>query len=223
MSAPSALGQSEYVEVLVGPDPGPTGRVVIIAIHGLGDTPESFVNWLRATPVSARVLAVRGTESYGGGFAWWLPDGGPQSVARAIDRAAATIATRVRGKIDAGRCGKPIVLGFSQGAMVSFAIAARGSLDVGLVMPIGGGLPLENREVTRAAGMRPMVRAFHGEADERMPIVAARMTVEALTRQGMDATLRSFAGVGHSIPDEVRQAVFSEIERTAREGGCLAR
>lgn len=209
--------------MLVGPDPGPAGRVVIIAIHGLGDTPESFVNWLRATPVSARVLAMRGTESFGNGFAWWLPGGSEESVARAIDRAATTIATRVRSKLDAGRCGKPIVLGFSQGGMVSFAIAARGNLDVGLVMPIGGRLPLENRGVTRAAGMRPTVRAFHGEADERMPIIGARTTIDALARQGMDATLRSFAGVGHSIPDEMRQAVFSEIERTAREGGCLAR
>jgi phospholipase/carboxylesterase len=197
--------------------------MVIIAIHGLGDTPERFANWLRATPVSARVLAVRGTESYGDGFAWWLPGASETSVARAIDRAAMTIASRVQSKLDADRCAKPIVLGFSQGAMIALGIAAHGSLDVGLVMPIGGWLPLANRTVTRPVGMRPMVRAFHGEADERIPIHAARTTIDTLARQGMDATLRSFANVGHSIPDEVRQAVFGEIERMAREGGCLPR
>lgn len=197
--------------------------MVIVAIHGLGDSPESFVNWLRQAPVSARVLAVRGTESYGNGFAWWLPGGGEEAIARAVDRAASTIAARVSSKLDAGRCGKTIVLGFSQGGMVSFAIAARGSMDVGLVMPIGGRLPVDNRGVTRPAGQRPIVRAFHGEADERMPIVGARTTVDALARQGMDATLRSFAGVGHSIPDEVRQAVFDEIVTIARAGGCAPR
>jgi phospholipase/carboxylesterase len=220
-SAPPVAGRSEFVELLVGPDPGPAGRIAIVALHGLGDTPENFSNWLRAAPISARVLVVRAPETYGGGNAWWQPGGDEATVARGIDRAARVVKERLESKLGAATmCGTPIVLGFSQGAMVSFAIAARGEMSVRLVVPIAGRLPVENRGVTRPAASRPRVRAMHGDADERIAIAAGRSTVEALARQGLDATLRSFAGVGHAIPDEVRAAVFDEITRAATEMGC---
>ncbi len=215
-----AAGPSAYVEESVGPAPGPRGPVVVVAIHGLGDSPEHFLGWLRGMPVSARVISMRGSERYGPGFAWWRPSADERQTAEAIDRAAVTVRERAAPALAAPRCGRPIVLGFSQGAMVSFALAARGTLDAALVIPIGGRLPLENRGVTRSAGQRPLVRAMHGAVDARMPLSAAQSTVSALERQGMDATVRGFPGVGHEITDALRRAVFDEIARAARAMGC---
>lgn len=207
--------------MLVGPDPGPRGRVVIVALHGLGDTPEAFSNWIRALNVSARVLAVRAPEDYGSGSAWWQPGGDESFTARALMRSVTEVERRVGSKIaTSSTCGTPIVLGFSQGAMVSFAIATRGSLGTRLVIPIAGRLPQEALGASRPASARPRVRAMHGELDERITITAGRNTVAALVRQGYDATLQGFAGVDHSIPDAMRSVIFSEIERAARSMGC---
>jgi predicted esterase len=204
----------------MGPAPGSRGPVVVVAIHGLGDSPEAFLGWLRGIPVAARVISMRGIERYGPGFAWWRPFADEARLAEAIDHAAATVRERVAPALALPRCGRPIVLGFSQGAMVSFALAARGTLDAGLVIPIGGRLPLENRGVNRPTGQRPVVRAMHGELDVRMPLSAARSTVSALAQAGMDASLRAFAGVAHEITAEVRDAVFDEVVRAARAMGC---
>ena len=218
---PPPPSRSEYVEVLVGPDPGPRGRVVIVALHGLGDTPEAFSNWIRALNVSARVLAVRAPEDFGSGSAWWQPGGDESFTARALVRSVAEVERRVGSKIaTSSTCGTPIVLGFSQGAMVSFAIATRGALGTRLVIPIAGRLPQEALGAARPAATRPRVRAMHGEVDARIAITAGRNTVAALVRQGYDATLQGFAGVDHSITDAMRSVILSEIERAARSMGC---
>lgn len=216
-----ALAEDPRVTVsTVGPSAPTAGRVVVVALHGLGDTPERFALWLRALPVSARVLSVRGHEAYGDGFAWWQPNADERAQRTTVERAMRYVEEAVTGHLEREpRCGAPMLVGFSQGAMVSFGFAAKGSSFFRVIIPIGGRMPSGLLE-GGAPGATLRVRALHGAIDERVPLVGARSAIDALRARGMDATLRVFDQVGHSIPDEVRLAAFDEIERAAREMGC---
>lgn len=222
--SPRRTADPDVVVTTVGPDPSSAGRVTIVALHGLGDSPESFGLWLRATPVSARVLAIRAPERFGSGSAWWQPGGGDAFIAGTMTRSATHVRERfteaMRGQTS---CGQPILLGFSQGAMVSFALAGRREIPFRLIIPIGGRLPIGSLEVAPFERSDVQVRAMHGAIDTRVPLVGGRLAVEALRGRGLDATLRTFENVGHSIPDEVRAAVFDEILRVARDMGCVPR
>jgi phospholipase/carboxylesterase len=214
---------SDVVVSTVGPNPTSAGRVTIVALHGLGDRPENFALWLRASPVSARVVAIRAPERYGDGSAWWQPRGEDAYVASTMDRAARHVREKL-ARATAGRssCGQPMLVGFSQGAMVAFSIAGRREIPWRIIVPIAGRLVAGALDVAPFVRSDVEVRAMHGEADTRVPIGGGRLAVQQLRTRGLDATIRTFAGVDHSIPDEVRVAVFDELLRAARSMGCAA-
>jgi phospholipase/carboxylesterase len=193
-----------------------------VAIHGLGDTPEDFVEWLRSVPVPARIYAPRGIFPFGSGDgrAWWAPTNGDEAAtARALDAAADAIARASSGKVQGNTvCGQPIVLGFSQGAMLTFALAQRASPAWRMAIPIAGRVPPGSRVGARNA---VKIRAMHGTTDDRIPLAGGRAAVDGLRARGFDATLRTFNGVAHSIPIEVQREVFRTIEEEARAMGCV--
>jgi phospholipase/carboxylesterase len=61
-----------------------------------------------------------------------------------------------------------VVTGFSQGAMLSYAVIARPEARVFAALPIAGLLPRELwPEARPIGGLMPGVYAFHGAADAR--------------------------------------------------------
>lgn len=211
----------DVVVTTVGPDPTSAGRVTIVALHGLGDSPENFSLWLRAAPISARVLAIRAPERFGSGSAWWQPGGSDAFITSTMERSA----RHVRDKYEAAtrgqaQCGQPILLGFSQGAMVAFAMAGRREVPFRLIVPISGRLSAGSLDARPFERSDVEVRAMHGALDTRIPIGGAQFAVGLLRQRGLDATLQTFTNVDHSIPDEMRAAVFDEIARVARAMRC---
>jgi dipeptidyl aminopeptidase/acylaminoacyl peptidase len=81
------------------------------------------------------------------------------------------------------------------------------------------GLPGNNPDFWRAASARPFfdrvtepVLVHHGTADDTCPIGWSRSTVAALEKQGVDVTLRTYRGQGHTFEGRPWQ---TSIERTA--------
>ena len=66
-----------FVEEIVGATgQAPTPNVpppLIVALHGLGDVPEHFIQVLRALPLRARVAAARAPTPFAQGYAWLPP------------------------------------------------------------------------------------------------------------------------------------------------------
>lgn len=208
-----------FVELFTGGARADEELPLVIAIHGLGDRPESFAPLYAALPVKARLVAPRG-EPWGSGFSWFpvgsLDD--PQKLAdgtaRAADRLAILIESIFRTRKVKGRA---IVTGFSQGGMLSFTLAVRHPEVVAAAFPVGGLIaPSLVPEAWPMAREAPPIRAFHGDADERVSVARARVSVAALAALGLDAKLGEYPGVGHAIPPPMRDDLLRAIADAAR-------
>jgi phospholipase/carboxylesterase len=194
---------------------------MLIAIHGLGDQPERFAALVRELPVAARVVVPQGFFAYHDGYSWF--DLAPDQEARA--RALAAAATRVARLIDAAALrfptrGHPVVTGFSQGGMLSFALAVAHPRAIAGALPLAGALPRPLWPESMPSDAPPIV-ALHGDADNLLAIEDTRAAVQHLRALGFRAELHEFPGVGHSLDAAMRR----ELARRLAEllGGSTAR
>jgi predicted esterase len=85
------------------------------------------------------------------------------------------------------------------------------------VFPIGGFLaPPLLPSVWPPGAPKIPVHAFHGAADERVPVEGARSTVRALKALGLDARLTEYPGVGHRVVPEMQRDIVQAIEEALK-------
>ena len=176
---------------------------MIVAIHGLGDSPEGFANLLRGFDRKARVIVPRAFDRYGRGWSWFpirMADGDDAAIGAAISNSAAKLAPAIEQLAATYPTqGRPYVTGFSQGGMLSFALAVEHGELITAAFPVGGWLP---EPLWPSAGPKadaPPIVAFHGEADDRVPFAPTQAAVTKLDSLGYAVELHGYAGVGHSI------------------------
>ena len=85
--------------------------------------------------------------------------------------------------------------GFSQGAILSLALASRFDGLCGRVLAFGGGFA----EAPLAAPRHSTIHLFHGDADRVIPVQRSRDALELLGALQGDATLDIAQGVGHTL------------------------
>jgi len=195
---------------------------LIVALHGYGGTPEDVPRVLHDLSVRARVLAPRGLFPVGDGWGWFPPlrETAPDEVAPGITHAADIVAKQIADEVRTRpTCGVPIVIGFSQGGFLSYALAVRTPAVVSAAFPLSGFLPAALRPKTKPADA-PHITAFHGEADKIVSVSLDRETQEALAHAGYETQLQLYPGVGHAVPGPVATDVRLAIVRAIRDAGC---
>lgn len=183
---------------------------LIVAIHGMGDRPENWVDSWRSFPAKVHIALPRAFRSFGDGFSWFEFREGMSDtefgteVGNAEEKLWKAIASLAGTR-------KVLVTGFSQGGILSFAIAARRVERVICAFPVAGSLPgsLLPNSGTRTA----KVIALHGTADRVVAFKWGKATVDALKERGNDASLKTYADVGHTMTAEMRSDLWSEIGR----------
>ena len=192
---------------------------LIVAVHGLGDRPENFVRWLKGLPFPARVIAPRAPTPYGRGYSWF-PVERPFEALESRDRAAIADASQrlaqlIRHLPSAHpTIGKPLVLGFSQGGVLSFELAVRSPALIGAALPIAG--TWAGARVGAHRGPIAPIFGFHGVADRRIPFGLAEGAVAQLATQGRKATLRPYPDVRHTMTADMRRDIFQQLFRLTR-------
>jgi phospholipase/carboxylesterase len=193
---------------------------VVVAVHGRGDRPERWVETWRTFPAAARIALPRAPAPLGDGFSWFtFRDGMTDEQFGAEVGAAEEKLWRGVAKLASGGQ-KLVVTGFSQGGILSFAMASRHPGAIARAFPVAGSCPgpLLPKDKARAAP----ISAFHGTEDDVLAIRWAREAVHAFQEQGNEATLREYPGVRHALPDAMRadlwSAIVSEIARTPASG-----
>lgn len=191
----------------------PDNAPIVVAIHGRGDTPAAFSALYKRYGGKVHVLTARGYTPFGDGFSWFaLKEGMTDaelgaSVGEALEKLHKSVAAAVGGK-------KYVVTGFSQGAILSYGFASKYANEVVCAIPIAGSLPgpLLPGEKQKAA----KTRAFHGEADTVIASKWGTATVESFARNGADATIKTYAGLGHQFNQELMTDYFTTID------GCVS-
>ena len=218
-------GISFVVQSVGVPATGPEANrplPLIVGLHGLGDVPESFLELLRTLPLRGRLAAARALTPYGQGYAW-LPPSRPHNIderAMAVQQAAARLAPALAA-LAAARptCGRPIIIGFSQGAMVAYGLAAGPRPALGAIFPIAGYLP-PSLIPNHAPAAAPRIVAMHGTADSVVSFGDDQGSIRVLERAGYPIELRSYSGIGHTVSTQMRMELGELVRSAARAMGC---
>jgi phospholipase/carboxylesterase len=198
---------------------------VVLAIHGLGDRPESFRLLVDGVSVPARVVIPRAPKAHGAdGFSWFdfragADAEGDAALAEGVRGAAGGLAT-LAGSLAAKHGGpsRVVVCGFSQGGMLSFALAALHPEQVAAAVPVSGYLPVPLWPASRpAARPLPKVLALAGEDDRVIPPDPVRWSVEALRVNGYEVELKLYPGVAHAISPPMRKDLVASLEAAVQE------
>lgn len=189
----------------------------ILALHGRGDAPERFRGLYDGMPLDATVIVPRAPEAMRPKAYSWFASSRDVSEEELGNQIGAQ-ADRLAEAFDRAPLPmkKVVVTGFSQGGMLSFALAARHPERVKTALPLGGTLP---RNLRPAAGTKKKtkIRAFHGEIDQVVPLAPTRETVTTLESQGWDATLTTYPGVGHTVPRAMQVDYLKALKSACEE------
>jgi predicted esterase len=223
---PRTLGRLRFVVQTTGGAPADARLPLVVALHGVGDTPEAFAQLVIPTGLRVRLAAPAGPRVQGRGFGWF-PLRSLLTDARwgeSIAAAAAVVAPEIARLAQVyPTCGRPLVTGFAQGAMVAFALAARPDAVIGGAFPIAGELPPSLWPGARAdAGALPVVEVFQGLEDRRVRADNARATWEAFHAAGYPGEFHGFAGLSHAVSTDENQALREALAATLRAQGCPA-
>lgn len=221
---PRTRGRLRFVVQTTGGAPADARLPLVVALHGVGDTPESFAQLIVPTGLRVRLAAPAGPRVQGHGFGWF-PLRSLLTDARwgeHIAEAAALVAPEIARLAQVyPTCGRPLVTGFAQGAMVAFALAAQPNPVVGGAFPLAGELPpsLWPHARTGATGL-PVVEVFQGLDDRRVRADKARATWEAFHAAGYPGEFHGYAGVLHTVSPDENLALRDALAATVRAQGC---
>lgn len=203
----------DFVELF--PNGADASSPLIVAVHGRGDRPENWVDAWRKFPEKAWIALPRAFTAFGPGWSWFdLHEGMTDAeLGAAVGEAEARLWRGVAAlAADKTRANKKIlVTGFSQGGILSFAMAARHPDAIAYAFPVSGSCPgpLLPKNGARAA---PLV-ALHGTEDHVLDVKWGRGAVHAFAEQGNQATLKEYPGVGHTITPAMRADLWAEIQK----------
>jgi phospholipase/carboxylesterase len=207
-----------YLEIVRGGASAQEPLPMLLVIHGLGDKPDR--RWLQAIDVAervkARMILPQAPTPHASGFSWFefTAHDDPVALANNIRSVEARVAQMIEvlTKQRRTRGTRVVVTGFSQGGMLSYALALLHPALIDFAMPIGGLLPEplwpdHPRGTTRS----PRIHALHGAADVRVPLDTDARLVEHLNSRGYAAELTVFDGVGHAIAPAMSATAKAEL------------
>jgi phospholipase/carboxylesterase len=199
----------EHVQRQIGEVADAQPRVIVL--HGYGATPEGIVGVLDDWAGPGLALAPRGPLTSGPGHSWFALSrdaGGFNQLGPGIVAAADRVASWMRDQ-GVSEAEPAVVTGFSQGGMLTFALATQHPELVLVAVPMGGMLPLDLVPTGAPPANAPPIVALHGADDGRVPTALARDAVAALEKAGWKASIEEFAGVGHGVSPPMRARLYT--------------
>ena len=212
-----------YKMILTDPKTNDPRLPIVVALHGLGGSPEEMIKALSDLEVPARVIAPHGLFPFGmqGGSSWYanaIPSrtSDPHLMAKDMNYAADVLAhfiNQLTAYYD--EAGKPLITGYSQGGMLTYALSMRHPELTGNAVPVAGFMPstLMPRQ-SLARGAYPKFEALHGYNDKVVPFEADLDNVESLNYLGQKAVLYRFNNTGHFMSNRMFEAYLLILDRS---------
>lgn len=212
-----------YVETLTG-DAGKNAELpMLIAMHYMSGSPATSIEDYAGLNMPIRLLSLQGPHNFGDGFSWF-PDGyydlDAEAQLEVTIGVANQVASFIREAIQAlPTKGKPILVGYSQGADLTHMIALR---EPGLILaglPMGGRFPVEWSDTAAGEPQLPSkIVLFHGATDTAVDVRESLAAATYYAENGVTVVLHVYAGVGHSYPAQMKADYQRAIEQIVQSG-----
>lgn len=209
------------LEVVLGHVDIDAALPLVVMLHGRGDRPRVPGGPFGGTSMPMRLLLPRAPKPLGNGFTW-LPvsvtEGRHDVLAATLqERAAQLRQVILRFREMRPTLGEPIVTGFSQGAMLTFALTILHPDVVKVSMPIAGWLPPQLLPLRPPPPQRrPRIRSIHGSADPVVRIQPTRQLIRSLRALGYEIDWVEEPGVAHVVSEAMNRR-FERWLQTALE------
>lgn len=212
-------GGLTYYEVLpegVSPD---AELPMVVFFHGRGDYPRPPKGAFLGLEAPVRLILPQAPTRLGKGFTW-LPVSARNGESDALVRSLLRVSDHVAEFIQEVRWrhptwGTPVVSGFSQGGMISFALGVYHPEVVGAAFPVAGWLPPSLRQGARWNG-HPPIWAIHGTKDPILKYHRTENSVDEMRSRGFDVELESFPAE-HRMTRPMRVQLRDWIEGVFRD------
>lgn len=207
-----------YLEIIRGGASRNDKLPLLLVIHGLGDKPN--YDWLHAVDVDksvkVRMILPQAPAPHGNGFSWFPHRAGSldqAALARGLSAAAERVSRLIEVLQKTRRTrGRAVVSGFSQGGMLSWAVAFSRPDLVEAAVPISGMLPVPLwPERPHDATWFPKVHALHGRADVVVRFEVDQQLVDRAKELGYPVELTAFDATGHTITPAMSALVRSTL------------
>lgn len=194
-------------------------KPLVIFLHGYGSNEEDLFALRNALLPDYTYISVRAPlHLYGGGYQWFslqAPAGGLLQVAKELsdsNRLLEAFVTAVAKKYETSS-DKIILVGFSQGGIISYELvmkkplAVRGMAALGSMM-----LPTLQQQISPRLNLQGLdVFIGHGVEDNRIPISSAMAAQQTFLKTSIKPEYHSYKGLGHSINDALMKDLHDWI------------
>jgi phospholipase/carboxylesterase len=207
------IGDFDYIEAILGEvDSIDEELPLVVLLHGRGGRPSIPHRGMAGEP-AVRLFIPRAPDRLGDhGFTWlatWTTSGNTELLARSLAGRVDELMPAIEAFIALRPTrGKPVVAGFSQGAIMTYGLVTRYPQKFAAGFPIAGWLPEQMLpEAPQADVTYPLIRAMHGTADETVPFDFGRQTYQSLRGLGYPVEWTEVPGVAHETTPEMGQQV----------------
>lgn len=209
-----------------GPD---RARALVVLVHGYGANGADLLGL--AEPLAPHLpgavfVAPDAPEVCVGnpmGFQWfpipWLDGSAPEAAEASLRRSAADLDAFLSERMEEEgvEAADTVLVGFSQGTMMSLHVAPRREEPVAAVVGFSGRL-LAPESLAAETVSRPPVLLVHGDLDDVVPPASMPEAVEALGEAGFEVFAHVSRGTAHGIaPDGLGVALAFMRERLGME------
>ena len=207
ISVPSNDTSFHYIVKYTGNGGAKDQLPMLVALHGNGDTAANFYSTaLDQFHIPLRIILLQGPIPKGSGNAWpWTADDFNQ-YGQAVNEAINALAYKFP------TIQKPILLGFSGGAMMAYYQAIKHGDSYSYIYPVSGQLS-DNLLGDDSTETGASVFAFHGKNDSVISISGGKQAASLLQANGVHVLFTEFNGDHHGIFTDMKTEITQHIEK----------
>ena len=207
ISVPSNDVSFSYIVKYTGNGGSKDNLPMLVALHGNGDTASHFYDTaLDQLHIPLRIILLKGPIPKGSGSAWPWSAADFSQYGQAVNEAINALAYKFPTKQ------KPVLLGFSGGAMMAYYQAVKHGDSYSYIYPVSGRLSddlLGDDTIETGAP----VFAYHGKSDSVISISGGKQAVGILQANSVPVVFTEFDGGHHGLFKDMKTKITQDLEK----------